>query len=292
MPSEQSKTLRPRPSASPQEILPLETQRLNWENEALQTPLPSEVQWEALTGEISGERLWTSDRPAGTVLYLHGGGFTQGSSKTHRPLAALLTQATGWQVITLDYPLAPEHPFPAALHFVVKAYTALLQSTSGPVVLGGDSAGGQLVLSGLLLMQEQKLPLPAGAFLISPWLDLTQSGASMQSRAALDPMVTQKGLQDAADAYLQGVPATDPLASPLFSGLQHLPPLLCLVGDHEVLLSDSERLAAFRPETTALKVHPDMWHVWPAWGPALPEALEALQDIQGFLLGLSGESAL
>ncbi|MFC5598578.1 alpha/beta hydrolase [Deinococcus cellulosilyticus] len=269
--------------------LSLEEERRLWEEEALKNPLPSGILVEPLEdGALVGERIQPTSGFSGTILYLHGGGFSQGSSKTHRHLAALLALHTGWQVLTLDYPLAPEHPFPQAIDFTVEAYQQLLVTGHPPsqVCFAGDSAGGQIALSALLKARDEGLRIPAGAFFISPWLDLTLSGETMLSLAELDPLVTRDGLQKAADVYLQDHDPQDDMASPLFASLSGLPPMLCLVGEHEVLLSDSLTLADQASEAAVqclIKTYPEMWHVWPAWGEGLPEAVQAFKDVQAFL---------
>lgn len=290
MASRESQLMRPR-SPSPtdaQTVLSLDEQRQSWEAEALKNPVPPGIQLETLQGPLAGESLKPEAPPLGTILYLHGGGFTQGSSKTHRHLAALMAKHTGWEVITLDYPLAPEHPFPQAIHFTVRAYQHLLEEGHDPskLCMAGDSAGAQVALSALLSLRDAGLPLPACSFFISPWLDLTQSAETMISLASIDPMVTRTGLQQAAEAYLQGCSPSDPLASPLFADPGGLPAMLSLVGAHEVLLGDSLRLKAQTSRqgvAMQLQVFEDMWHVWPAWGESLPEAREALQAIREFL---------
>jgi acetyl esterase/lipase len=222
------------------------------------------------------------------LLYLHGGGYCVGSINTHRHLAADLSRAAGLRVLLLDYRLAPEHPFPAAVDDAVAAYRFLLDAGCDRrrLAIAGDSAGGGLTAATLLALRDADLPLPAAAALLSPWLDLTQSGESMASRAAVDPMVQRDALQRMADAYLNGADGSTPLASPLFADLRHLPPLLIHVGSAETLLDDSRRFAA-RASTAGvdatLEVWDDMVHVWHAFGFVLPEARDANARIGDFL---------
>ena len=224
---------------------------------------------------------------ARALLYLHGGGYCVGSINTHRHLAADLSRAAGLRVLVLDYRLAPEHPFPAAVDDAVAAYRFLLDSglDRRALAIAGDSAGGGLTAATLLALRDADLPLPAAAALLSPWLDLTQSGESMESRAAVDPMVQRASLQRMADAYLNGADARTPLASPLFADLRHLPPLLIHVGTAETLLDDSRRFAERATSAgvdATLEVWDDMVHVWHAFGFVLPEARDANARIADF----------
>jgi acetyl esterase/lipase len=222
------------------------------------------------------------------LLYLHGGGYCIGSLNSHRQLAADLSRAAGLRVLLLDYRLAPEHPFPAAVDDAVAAYRFLLDGglDRRRLAIAGDSAGGGLTAATLLALRDRDLPLPGAAALLSPWLDLTQSGESMESRAAADPMVQRDPLQKMADAYLNGADARTPLASPLFADLRHLPPLLIHVGTAETLLDDSRRFAdrarAAGVDAT-LEVWEDMVHVWHAFAFVLPEARDANARIGEFL---------
>jgi acetyl esterase/lipase len=222
------------------------------------------------------------------LLYLHGGGYCIGSLNTHRLLAADLSRAAALRVLLLDYRLAPEHPFPAAVDDAVAAYRFLLHSglDRRRLAIAGDSAGGGLTAATLLALRDADLPLPAAAALLSPWLDLTQSGESMDSRAAVDPMVQRASLQRMADAYLNGADGTTALASPLFADLRHLPPLLIHVGTAETLLDDSRRFAARATAAgvdATLEVWDDMVHVWHAFAAVLPEARDANARIGEFL---------
>lgn len=222
------------------------------------------------------------------LLYLHGGGYCIGSIATHRMLASDLSRAAGLRVLLLDYRLGPEHPFPAAVDDATAAYRSLLDAGLDPrrLAIAGDSAGGGLTAATLLALRDADTPLPAAAALLSPWLDLTQSGESMTSKAAVDPMVQREALQRMADAYLGGGDARAPLASPLFADLRHLPPLLVHVGTAETLLDDStrftERARAAGVDVT-LEVFEDMVHVFHAFGFLLPEARTANAQIGAFL---------
>jgi phosphinothricin tripeptide acetyl hydrolase len=224
------------------------------------------------------------------VLYLHGGGYCIGSLGTHRELAARLATASGSAVATLDYRLAPEHPFPGAVDDACAAFVELLDRGFDPasVAIAGDSAGGGLTVATALALRSRGGPLPAALVCLSPWADLTQSGASYTHRAASDPMVTKAGLDEMAAAYLAGADARVELASPVFSDhLGGLPPVMVEVGDHEVLLDDSvELVVGIRAAggTATLTVWPELVHVFQAFPSSLvPESDQSLEAVAAFL---------
>jgi monoterpene epsilon-lactone hydrolase len=228
----------------------------------------------------------------GLVLYLHGGGYCIGSLDSHRDLAGRIAVASGCTVVTVDYRLAPEHPFPAALDDAVAAYVDLLALgvEPGGLAIAGDSAGGGLTVAALLALRALDVPLPAAAVCLSPWADLTQSAPAFEHLAALDPMVSKSGLDLMAASYLG---ATDPrteLASPLFAeDLAGLPPILIEVGQHEVLLDDSTRLAERLDAAgvqVGLTVWPEMIHVFQAFpGSLIPESDQSIAAVGAFLAG-------
>ena len=220
------------------------------------------------------------------VLYFHGGGYVAGNLDSHTELMGSIARACRAPVLGIDYRLAPEHPYPAAVDDAVASYERLLGNGIAParVVIGGDSAGGGLTLACLLALRSAGTPLPAGAILVSPWTDLSGSGASMQGRLAADPMLSGDLLGPMAAAYAGEAELTDPGVSPLFGDLAGLPPLLVQVGDDEVLLDDSTRLAQ-RAETVGvsvqLHVFEGAFHVFQMF-PALPESREALAEMGRF----------
>ena len=187
------------------------------------------------------------------VLYLHGGGYCIGSLGSHRGLGGRLAMAAGCPVVTLDYRLAPEHPFPAAVDDATDAYRDLLATGLAPsrIAIAGDSAGGGLTVATLLALRSAGTPLPAAALCLSPWADLTQSSPAYDRLGDLDPMVSKSGLDLMAGSYLGGVDPRTELASPLFAEhLGGLPPMRIEVGEHEVLLDDAApvgRAARRRP---------------------------------------------
>ena len=219
------------------------------------------------------------------VLYVHGGAYTTGSLATHRRHVAQLAGATGARVLNVDYRLAPEHPHPAAVDDAVAAFR-WLTSTGGiepqRVVLSGDSAGGGLAVATLLALRDAGDPLPAGAALISPWTDLTMSGASHDTRLELDPMCSRTSLSPSVEAYVGAGDPKAPLISPAHADLSGLPPLLIHVGDHETLLDDSTMLAeraAAAGVDVELVVAPEMIHVWHVFAGMVPESDVALADL-------------
>lgn len=223
------------------------------------------------------------------LLYCHGGGFQVGSTRSHRELMACIAEAAGCRVLGIDYRLAPEHRYPAALHDACAAYEWLLAQglDATGIAFAGDSAGAGLALSALLSLRAAGRPLPAAAVLMSAWTDLSASGSSYESRAALDPIHQRPMILAMARNYLgSDADASDPLVSPLFADLQGLPPMLIQVGDRETVLSDSidfadkARAAGVRVE---LEVWDDMVHVFQQFPAELIEAREALQAIGDFL---------
>lgn len=272
-----------------QEDIPLPQKRQMWEDAALKLPLlPNiELQIEYIEG-VPCE--WIREKRSleeYVVVYVHGGGLVEGSAVTTRELAARLTNILQIPVLVVDYRLAPEHPYPAALHDVKTVYKSLLKRHYNPeqIIVGGDSSGGGLALAALLALRDEGECLPASLFLISAVVDLTFSGESMTTRADLDPFTSQEVLIHCAQLYTQGADVHSPFISPLYADLSGLPTMLIQVGDHEILLSDSVRLADKvngSGSVARLKVWDGMWHVWHAY-PDLPEAKQAIEEIRDFL---------
>ena len=222
------------------------------------------------------------------VLYLHGGGYIIGSPRTHRPLMAELSQASKGRVLGLDYRLAPEHPFPAPVEDSVAAYRWLLNEGYDParIAVAGDSAGGGLTVAMMVQARYLGLPMPGAAVCISPWVDMEGLGESMETRAAADPMVGKENLMVSAKTYLGGSNPRAPLAAPLYADLRGLPPMLIQVGDAEVLLDDSTRLAGIAREA-GVEVEMDVWddmiHVWHLFAPILTEGKRAISQAGEFI---------
>lgn len=222
------------------------------------------------------------------LLYVHGGGYHMGGIETYRHFVGRVAKTAGMRTVHVDYRLAPEHPFPAAVDDVDAVTQALAGEhvESERLVMAGDSAGGGLTLATLLRFRDRGSPLPAGAALISPWTDLTCSGASFRANRETDPIIHMQGTDTAVHWYTQGTPADTPLVSPLFADLAGLPPLLVQVGTAEVLLDDSTRLAD-RARQHGVDVHLDVWedmvHVWHYYAEWIPEGRKALERIGEFL---------
>ena len=222
------------------------------------------------------------------VLYFHGGGYIIGSPRTHRAMMAELSRASGARVLALDYRLAPEHPFPAPVEDSVSSYRWLLGEGYDParIAVGGDSAGGGLTVAALVQIRYLGLPMPAAGVCVSPWVDMEGLGESMETRAEADPMVGKENLMVSAKTYLGGADPRAPLAAPLYADLRGLPPLLIQVGDAEVLLDDSTRLAGIAREA-GVEVRMDVWddmiHVWHLFAPILPEGRQAIEQAGDFI---------
>ena len=222
------------------------------------------------------------------VLYLHGGGYLIGSSFGYRPLFSALARAAGARGLALDYRLAPESPFPAAVDDAVSGYRGLLDLgiEPGAIAIAGDSAGGGLTVAMLVAARDAGLPMPAAAVAISPWADMECSGASMSSKAAVDPTLIREGLVGLGSVYLNGASPRSALASPIYANLAGLPPLLIQVGSAEILLDDATRLAAAAGAADVevqLEICARMPHVWHLFAFALSEAREAIDRAGAFI---------
>jgi acetyl esterase/lipase len=222
------------------------------------------------------------------VLYLHGGGYVMGSINTHREMVSHISRATGARVLIIDYRLAPENPFPAAVEDAVKAFHWLLKEGFIPeqMVIAGDSAGGGLTVATLVALRDAGEQMPAAAVCLSPWVDLEALGESMTSKAEDDPVVNRADILRIANAYLGGSAPRSPLASPLFADLGGLPPMLIQVGTAEVLLDDSARLTK-KAREAGVDISYEPWegmiHVWQYHAATVPEAKKAVERIGQFV---------
>ena len=216
------------------------------------------------------------------LLYLHGGGYVIGSLNSHRHLVAEAGRAADCWALALDYRLAPEHPFPAAVEDAVAGYRYLLGRGVNPgrIAIAGDSAGGGLVVAAMFAIREAGLPQPACGWCISPWVDMEASGETMTSRSAADPMVQKAGILDMARLYLNGADPRSRLASPIYADLTGLAPLLIQVGAAETLLDDGLALAKAAGAADVyveLQIWPEMVHVWHLFHPELKAGSQAIE---------------
>lgn len=221
------------------------------------------------------------------ILYCHGGGYTSGNLGYARVLASKLAHVTGYDVLSFEYRLAPEHPYPAAVEDALQAWDHLMLLGYGAqdIILAGDSAGGNLALVLCLRLRGTGRRLPGGLVLFSPWTDMTMSGPSYGERAAIDPMLTANYIDAVRRAYAPGEDFSHPELSPLFGDLSGFPRTLVQVGDHEILFSDAQRLAeALRRQNVParLEVSEGMWHVFQMF--PSKKAAAALQSVARFLL--------
>ncbi len=290
MSTEQRETLDAilRQSAFPAGIDVSEQRRLLRELISAQ-PLPAEVTVTAavLGGVPTAEITVDGVEPRHVVLYFHGGVYVLGDAFQAAGLAAQVGRRTRATVISVDYRLAPEHPYPAAVDDALAAYQALLQGTApSDIAFAGESAGGGLAIATLVNARDHGLPLPAAAYLMSPYADLTLAGATMETRREADPLLSPEALQARVADYTSGKDAALGLISPIFADLSGLPPLIIQAGTHEVLLDDAVRLA--RQAATAdvevtLDITPGVPHVFQAYYPILDEAAAALDRAGQFL---------
>jgi len=260
-------------------------------------PLPAGVTVTAAApgGVPAAEITIDGTEPRHVVLYFHGGVYVIGDAFQAAGLAAQIARRTRARVISVDYRLAPEHPYPAAVDDALAAYQALLDDGTPPpgIVFAGESAGGGLALATLVNARDHGLPLPAAAYLMSPYADLTLAGATMDTKSKADPLLSRENLQPRVADYTAGHDPALGLISPVFADLSGLPPLIIQAGTHEVLLDDAIRLA--RQAATAdveitLDITPGVPHVFQAYYPILDEATAAL-DRAGQLLSVHLASA-
>ncbi len=253
-------------------------------------PLPADVTVTAaeLGGVPTAEITVDGIEARHVVLYFHGGVYVMGDAALAADLASQVGRRTDAKVISVDYRLAPEHPYPAAVDDALAAYEALMDNGNAPsdIVLAGESAGGALAVATLVNARDHELPLPAAAFVMSPYADLTLTGTTMETKSEVDPLMSREALQPRVADYTAGQDAALGLISPIFADLSGLPPLIIQAGSHEVLLDDAVRLA--RQAATAdvevtLDVTPRVPHVFQAYHPILDEAVAALDRAGQFL---------
>jgi len=266
----------------------IEEQRAKQEKPARFARLPADVRCQPVSANgVAAEWIETPNPNSGVILYLHGGAYALGSIKTHREFVARVVRAAQVCSLAIDYRLAPEHPFPAALEDATTAYRWLLAQGVAPsqIIIAGDSAGGGLTLATLLTLRDAGEPLPAGSVCISPWTDLTLSGASIQTKAQADFILDADSLEMYAKYYAGEYDRKSPLLSPLFSDLSDLPPLLIQVGTDEILLDDALRCAENARQAgvdVTLEIQDEMFHVFQMVS-FLPETKYAVGQIAEFV---------
>ncbi len=253
-------------------------------------PLPAEVTvtTAAMGGIPTAEVTVDGVDSRHVVLYFHGGVYVIGDAFLAADLASQVGRRTGAKVISVDYRLAPEHPYPAAVDDALAAYEALLNNGTAPsdIVFAGESAGGGLAVVTLVNARDHGLPLPAGAYVMSPYADLTLAGTTMETKREVDPLLTRELLQARVTDYTAGQDASLALISPIFADLSGLPPLIIQAGSHELLLDDAVRLAgraATADVEVTLDITPGVPHVFQAYHPILDEAAAALDRAGRFL---------
>jgi epsilon-lactone hydrolase len=254
------------------------------------TPIPADVETSAASlGRIPVVNVDVAGADSlSAIMYLHGGAYSIGSAASSVALASDLARRAGVRLVSVDYRLAPEHPYPAAVEDAVAAYRGLLDTglTASRIAIAGESAGAGLAASMLVALENEGLPQPSSALLMSPWVDLTLSGDSITEKAAVDPALTPEGLRRRAADYLAGANAVSGLISPIYADLTGLPPLLIQVGSNEILLNDATRLAtraAAGDVAVTLEVTPGVPHVFQAFAAFLDEGHAALDSAAAFL---------
>jgi len=241
-----------------------------------------------LGGVPTAEITTAGTRPRHVVLYFHGGVYVLGDAASAAGLAAQIARRTQATAISVGYRLAPEHPYPAAIDDALAAYQALLDGGTNPagIAFAGESAGAGLAIATMVNARDHGLPLPAAAYLMSPYADLTLAGTTMDTKSKADPLLSRENLQARVPDYTAGQDHALALISPVFADLTGLPPLIIQAGSHEVLLDDALRLAAQAAAAdvaVTLDITPGVPHVFQAYTPLLDEATTAL-DRAGQLL--------
>ncbi len=275
--------LRERPKPDP---ITVEAMRERIDELGDKMPPPADAIVERI--EVAGRWTeWVSApgcNPNRQVLYLHGGGYVIGSPHSHRNLAYNVAKAIDGRCLVIDYRMAPEDPFPAAVEDAVAAWQWMLEQGGNParMAIMGDSAGGGLTVAVQVALRDRGIRMPACSVPISPWVDLEGIGETIKTKAAEDPMVELEGLQWFAGLYAAGADMHDPLLAPLYADLSGLPPMLIQVGTAEILLSDATRLAE-KARAAGVDVTLEQWenmpHVWHLFAPMLSEGGDAIAKL-------------
>lgn len=282
--------LRGRPPVTDE---PIEVWREGMEERARSFRPKKGVAFETVdAGGVPAEWVVPENVEGRVLVYFHGGGYCCGSIRTHRVLASFLADACRARVLNVDYRLAPEHPYPAAVHDALAAYRWLRNEgvADDAITVGGDSAGGGLSLALMMSLRDAGERLPAGAVLLCPWTDLTLSGDSIATGAEDELIARLPDLIRLKDWYLDGHDPRDPMVSPVFGDLSLLPALLVHVGTADILIDDGRR-AAQRARTAGteatLEEWDDMVHVWHSMAPILPEGRDAIEGVGAFVRGVT-----
>ncbi len=296
MPSSESLNIRPYlltlknapPAPLPEQRANLELLVENYVGHPV--PLPENTHIEQVDANgVPAE--WVSASNADTervLLYLHGGAYVLGSFKSHRDLVARLSAASGIRGLLIDYRLAPEHVFPAAIDDALTAYSWLLAQGTKPehIVVGGDSAGGGLTLALLQTLRDKNVPMPAGAVLLSPWTDLVGTVQSRTTHEAADPWISGQAITFVSGMYAGTEDVHNPLISPIHADLHGFPPLFIHVGNDEVLLDDSRQVEEHAKAANVpveLTVWDGMWHVFQVFAYVLPEGQQSIEQMGTFI---------
>ena len=254
------------------------------------SPLATDIRLEATdaNGVAAEWSLASGSDPSRVLLFFHGGGYCSGSIVSHRGMVTEVGRSAGMRTLAVAYRLAPEHPFPAALEDARAAYSFLLDHgiAAPKIAVGGDSAGGGLTLALMTSLRDAGEPLPGCAWLVSPWVDLQMTGASLAEKVNVDPLISKPYLEELASAYLAGSDPANPLVSPVNADLAGLPPLLVQVGSAETLLDDAVRIARRAGAADVrvnLEIWPDMIHAWHLWAAQLEEGRRAIASAGAFI---------
>ncbi len=254
------------------------------------SPVATDIRLEATdaNGVAAEWSLAPGSDPSRVLLFFHGGGYCSGSIVSHRGMVTEVGRSARVRTLAVAYRLAPEHPFPAALEDARAAYRFLLDhGIAAPrIVVGGDSAGGGLTLALMTSLRDAGERLPGCAWLVSPWVDLQMTGASLAEKANVDPLISKPYLEELASAYLAGADPANPLVSPLNADLAGLPPLLVQVGSAETLLDDAVRIAQRAGAADVrinLEIWPHMIHAWHLWAAQLEEGRRAIASAGAFI---------
>jgi epsilon-lactone hydrolase len=275
---------KPRPIGWPERRKRLEEVGAVW-------PVADDVKFTAVDvkGVLGEYSVVPGSDPSRVLMFFHGGGYCSGSIRSHRRLVTEAGRAARMRTLAVGYRLAPEYPFPAAYDDAMTAWRFLRNQgiAAAHIAIGGDSAGAGLTLGLIGRLRDGHEELPACAWLISPWTDLTMSGSTLASKAPVDPLIHKEYLNELADAYLPaGIDRKDPRVSPLYADFRNFPPTLIQIGSNETLLDDATRLTARAGEAdvaVTLEIWPHMIHAWPLWNAHLEDGRRALANAGAFI---------